>query len=278
MKRLSSIFFFASLFCLTSISVFAQNAAYLDADYKPATAANYTYKRVIKYVKPILNPNIGFGYYGNMTSNVQETGLHVCSLIDYYKTGEPALVVNVLTIDLKCTQWAFDGIAIYYFKNGNLKRKEPYKTGKLHGTVIIYNDDGAEQRREDYQNGKLIEANKFSVSTDNPLVGTWKYQELSIINGKVSKLITVNFSTNGILEITVQDSFINGKSFINTTEKTNWKYIPKSNSSGVLEQYQGDDLLFRGNVKLIGSDQFEYTNTFHPNPDVVGTKFLYTKQ
>lgn len=288
MKRSITFLFLATVFSLTANSVVAQIVTYLDGDYKPAIAENYTYKRVIKYKQPIINPNIGTGYYGGLTANPQPSGLHICSLIDYYKTGQPALVVNVVTLDLKCTQWAFDGMAIYYFKSGEIKRKEPYNAGKLQGTVISYNEDGAEEKREEYEKGKLIEASRFSASADSPLIGTWKYEERSAaivmpelkvnIQGSVTKLITANFSQNGILEITVQDAFLNGKSFSGGTEKTNWKYIPKSNSSGVLEQYQGDEMLYRGNVRWINGNQFEYINTFHQNPNMVGQKLTYTRQ
>jgi hypothetical protein len=271
------------------MNVSAQNISYLDADYKPATATSYTYKRIIKYKEPIMNPNIGTGYYGNITVNPQPTGLHLCSLIDYYRTGEPALVANILSGDISCSQLGgIDGLAIYYFNSGSIKRKEPYKAGKLQGTVITYNENGTEQKREDYENGLLIEANRFSVSQDNPLVGIWKYEERSapIVNrdlninipGSLIKLITAKFFQNGILEITVQGAFINGQSFSGGQEKTNWKYISKSVAFGVLEQYQGNEMLYRGNVRWINSNQFEYTNTFHPDANLVGQKYTYTRQ
>ena len=57
MERLAMTLIFTLLFCVTAIGVFAQSANYLDANYKTATAENYTYKRVFKYKEPILNPN-----------------------------------------------------------------------------------------------------------------------------------------------------------------------------------------------------------------------------
>lgn len=288
MKRLIIAIPLAAVFFLTAISTFAQTVTYLDVDHNVATAESYVYKRVIKYKEPVLNPNIGMGYYGNLTSNVQPTGLHICSLIDYYKSGEPALVVNVLTLDLRCSRWAFDGMAISYFKNGTIKQKAPYKVGKLHGTVIKYDEDGNELKREEYENGKLIEANKFLVSADSPLIGTWRYEERTApfvvpnlnINrpGSLTKLLTAVFSSNGILEITVQEGFVGNQSFLGGKEKTNWKYVARSSSSGVLEQYQGDELLYRGSVKWIDSNQFEYVNTFHQNPNMVGQRYTYTRQ
>ncbi|HYX29257.1 MAG TPA: hypothetical protein VE863_11885 [Pyrinomonadaceae bacterium] len=275
--RLMMIAIAVAFFVAAAITASAQTVTYLDADYKPATATNYMYKRVIKYKEPILNPNIGTGYYGNITANVQLTGLHVCSLIDYYNTGEPALVVNVVTIDLKCSQWAFDGMAISYFKDGTVKQKAPYRIGKLFGTVITYDQSGNETERQDYENGKLIDADRFVVPADSPLVGTWKFVEYypSLFGGPsktVKTAITAVFSSNGILEISVQGGLLNSK------EKTNWKYIPKNSNSGILEQYQGDELQYRGNVRWVNNNQFEYTNTFNQNPNMVGTQYLYTKQ
>lgn len=288
MKSLVRISLLLAIFSMGATGIVAQTITYLDGDYRPVTSTNYVYKRVIKYKEPVLNPNIGTGYYGNITSNVQPTGLHVCSLIDYYVTGEPAMVANVLTLDLKCAQWAIDGIAISYFKNGNIKQKTPYKAGKLHGTVITYDENGNELRREDYENGTRLDTNKFSVPADTPLVGTWRYEERTApfivpsmnINrpGSLTKLITAVFYANGILEITVQDGFVGDKSFFGGKEKTNWKYIPKTATTGVLEQYQGDDLLYRGNVRWLDSNQFQYVNTFHQNPNLVGQTFTYTRQ
>ena len=200
------IFFFIAFFRLTPIDAFAQNVSYLDADHKPVTSGNYTYKRVVKYKEPIINPNLGTGYYGNITASPQPSGLHICSLIDYYRTGDPAYVANVITVNPNCSEWEVDGIAISYFKSGSIKQKTPYKVGKLHGTVVTYDESGNELRRLEYQNGKLIEVGKFVVSANNPLIGTWRYEERTApfvapqfnINrpGSLTKLVVADFSAN----------------------------------------------------------------------------------
>ena len=284
MKCLSVIFFLTTVFCLTTISSFAQNTTYIDADYKPATAANYTYKRVIKYVKPIINPNIGTGYYGGITSNPQPTGLHVCSLMDYYKTGEPALIVNVLTLDLKCSEWAFDGMAVFYYKNGNIKRKEPYNAGKLQGVVISYDENGNETKRQEYNNGKLIEESKFSAPADSPIIGTWKYVECYQNDCRekdygyfkspatIVRTSTYIYSPNGVVES------IHELSYQTQKIKGNWKYTPKTASSGVLEEFLGEDLVERANIRFLSRNQLEFTITFSHNPDAVGNQQIWTRQ
>jgi hypothetical protein len=102
MKYLKRAYCFILLVCLLRIGVFAQTVAYLDENYNPATSSNYTFKRVLKYLKPIINPNYGVGDKGNITVHPAPTGLHVCSLTDYYRTGEPALAANIVVLDPTC--------------------------------------------------------------------------------------------------------------------------------------------------------------------------------
>jgi hypothetical protein len=310
MKRLSSIFFFATVFCLISISVFAQNVTYLnevpdidkckeinhttkltmavmdcaerETKLIPTTATNYTYKRVMKYKQAIIDPNFGTGYYGGMTSNPQSTGLHYCLLTDYYKTGEVALMGNFVSEDVNCSQRGgfFDGQVVAYYKDGTIKRKEPWSSGKINGVVIFYDEEGNEAKREEYVSGKLIDGNKFSVSADCPLLGTWKFVEYYdssylVANSKpvVKNSITVTYYQNGILEATFVEGAIS-----TTTEKRNWKYIPKSSSSGISEEYQGDELVERDSIRWITANQFEATVIFHVNPNAVGHRIILTRQ
>jgi hypothetical protein len=277
MKRSAMMLFFATVFCLTSITIFAQNVTYLDANYKPTTAANYTYKRVIKYEKPILNPNLLTVWLDGVphtTINPQQTGMHSCSLVDYYKTGERGRVANLLSIDATCSQWVFDGKEILYYKNGKVQREATYAMGKLHGKLIAYDENGNEVKREDYDHGVLIEENRL-------IIGTWKYDwyfvvQRDIAGVKVPSSVgvrsTVIYSQNGDVEAIHLTG--DGMSKFNGS----WKYIPKNASSGILEEYQGEDLIGRGTVKWLSRDQLEYTTTFSKNSDLVGKQFVLTRQ
>jgi len=60
--------------------------------------------------------------------------------------------------------------------------------------------------------------------------------------------------------------------------KGNWKYTPKNSSSGVLEEYLGEDLVERGAVKFLNGNQLEYTITFSQNSDAVGKQTVWTRQ
>lgn len=125
----------------------------------------------------------------------------------------------------------------------------------------------------------------FRVSADSPLLGTWKHEEYSpaidIAGSKsrptISKIVTASFSQDGILEIAIQEGFVKNLSFLKRTEKTNWKYLPNTVSSGVLEQYQGE-VISKGNIRWISRTQFEYTVAFHRDSRRVGERQNYTWQ
>ena len=272
--------------CLFSISAFAQVVTYLDENYKPAAASNYTYKRVFKYKEPIINPNLGTGYYGGITVNPQLTGLHYCTVTDYYRTGEIALVGTVVAGDVGCTRrgTGFTSQVIAYYKDGTIKRKEPWQSGELNGTVIFYDENGREMKRVDYVKGKMIEEGKFAVSADSPIVGTWQHVEYLnnesrdrvigsvIIPPTILRTSTYVYSQNGVVE-SIHESRLG-----TTNLKGNWKYIPKSASSGILEEYQGEDLIERGTVKWLDRNKLEYTITFSQNADFVGKQYVWTRK
>jgi hypothetical protein len=285
MKRFSLILCLAVVFFLAP-STFAQTIEYLGSDYSPATASNYTYKRVFRYKEPIINPNLGTGYYGGITSNPQPTGLHICTVTDYYKTGEIALVGKVPSTDLNCSQHGgFDGQLIAYYKDGTIKRKEPWRYGKLNGLVIYYDETGNETARVEYVNGNRLEESKFSAPADSPIIGTWKYVECynndcSVKDYGVFKsqptivrTSTFTYSQNGIVESRHERQFLQP-----VVIKGNWKYTPKSASSGILEEYQGENLVERDSVRFLNRNQLEYTITFSPNSDAVGRQTVWTRQ
>jgi len=270
--------FIVSYICFGAAGARAQaGVSYLDENHHPATEEDYFYKRTVKYKRDIINPNFGIGYKGNITTNPTPTGLHVCTVIDYYRTGEVALIYDALSLELSCTDLAADGPAISYYRNGRIHQKGSYVAGKPQGWVITYDEAGGVEKKELYQNGKRIEENKFPVAPNMPLIGTWvckQYypQYYKNIQPQIKSVTTAVFYGNSWLEITSK-SGVTSK-----TEYTNWRYIPTGGYSGTLEQYQGDDLLYRGDVRWISMDQFEYTNTFHQDPSRIGQKLTYTRQ
>src|SRR5436309_8947509 len=127
-----SRYFFIVFICLVysmSMTAFSQTIVYLDEHQNPTTSSNFTYKRVITYLRPIINPGLGIGNNGNFTTHPTPTGLHVCSLHDYYRTGEPALAANVIVSDPTCpaNDMSFDGPVTWYYRDGNIKQKAVYK-------------------------------------------------------------------------------------------------------------------------------------------------------
>src|SRR6185295_10774538 len=104
--------------------------------------------------------------------------LHICTVSDYYKTGELALIGRVPSMDVNCSErGGFDGQVIAYYKDGTIKRKEPWQYGKLNGVVVYYDEEGNEVKREEYAKGSRLEDGRFSAPADSPIIGTWKYVE-----------------------------------------------------------------------------------------------------
>jgi len=130
-----------------------------------------------------------------------------------------------------------------------------------------------------------VQEDKFSVPTDSPIIGTWKYVVYhdkgleTYENGrkKVVPLIfrtsTFIYSQNGVVE-SIHEMF--GTSPVRI--KGNWKYIPKNASSGILEEYLGSELIERGDVRFLSRSQIEYTITFSSNSDVIGKQYVWNRQ
>lgn len=125
-----------------------------------------------------------------------------------------------------------------------------------------------------------VAEDKFTAPTDSPIIGTWKYVEYgtikSLYDGSMSSYVkrtsTFIYSQNGVVESIHQDSIRTDRI------KGNWKYIPKTASSGILEEYLGDDLVERATVKFLSRNQLEYTITFSQNSDAIGKQSVWTRQ
>ncbi|MEN3329345.1 MAG: hypothetical protein V7638_4152 [Acidobacteriota bacterium] len=129
-------------------------------------------------------------------------------------------------------------------------------------------------RRQSNPSNEPIGGGKFSAPADSPMIGTWKYVEYSD-KRKVIRTSTFIYSPNGVVESIHQV----GTDTIET--KNNWKYTAKSPKSGVLEEFSGDDLVERGNVKFGTGNvivSLEYTVTFSKDSSVVGHQSTWIKQ
>ncbi|MBO0859117.1 MAG: hypothetical protein J2P21_11695 [Chloracidobacterium sp.] len=255
---------------------FAQSISYLDPNYNPASEKSYAFKRVIKYKNPVAITHIGRDYYGNWTSHSELTGLHVCSLTDYFPGGEVALVANVISNEMTCAHWNFDGKVVYYYRSGHIRKTESYKVAKLQGDVITYAEDGREVTKEHYEGGQLIDNKKYAVAPNNPLVGKWKYvrrwdKAYCVIGPCVQSTLECAFSSSGINYTQYRDSQSNWDS------QVNWKYISTGSATGVLEGYQGE-LISRGDVRWINRNEFDFTYTFSTDANSIGQKMRFVRE
>lgn len=132
------------------------------AKSEPAGASSYTYKRVIM---PLLLRSEDFGPIA-FPERAQRSAVpppYRCQVIDYYKSGQRALLLTAasasktcLTVDGRPT-YIFNGEAIYYYPSGQVSEKAAYKMGNLQGELVDYNEDGTVRDRHFYENGKLAD-------------------------------------------------------------------------------------------------------------------------
>jgi hypothetical protein len=115
-----------------------------------------------------------------------------------------------------------------------------------------------------------IDGGKFSAPANSPMIGTWKYIEYSD-TGEITKTSTFIYSQNGVVESIHQVGTETIKA------KDNWKYTAKTASSGILEEFLGDELVERGNVKFLSRNQLEYTITFSQY-SAIGEQSVWTRQ
>jgi hypothetical protein len=257
-----------------------QAGIYFTEAYTPAKADNYLYKRILKYKEPAL-AIIGYDVSGNAVVGQPISGAHFCSLIDYYSNGRPAVVATVASSFLTCAHGSMHGPANFYYENGQISGKANYNIGKLQGPVIYYLENGKEWLQYYYENGNRIEKDRFPVSPDCPLLGTWKFVEYAFtglnFGGKemvpptIKRSITITLTKDAILENKWQELSQNGVS------RMNWNYLSKDNASGVLEIYIGNDLVQKSNISWINRDQFEMTTTFSKDAGSIGNKLTFRR-
>jgi hypothetical protein len=107
-------------------------------------------------------------------------------------------------------------------------------------------------------------SSSFSVSTSNAFLGVWKYSEYTggidaggiKIPPKVTKIITFTFNQNGV-SLKSQSAVYGDISYLGNNDKLNWKYVPQTDLTGVLEQYEENKLVYKNNIRWIDNNQFE---------------------
>lgn len=166
------------------------------------------------------------------------------------------------------------------FKKTNLKERFVIaKASRTNATSSSSSENTSSNLVTKTENTYLQSNNKYSTTTDNPLIGTWKYQDGCTTSGfggfqttscnRVSKYI---YSQNG----NVQSIHI--INFSTQTSYGNWKYISTGNTTGILEEYKEDKLIEKGNVKFLNKNQIRYTITYSHLSDLTGKIYIWNKQ
>jgi len=259
----------------------AQRTVLLDADKKTTKSDKYAFRRVIAFSDLPATIKSEVDYYGDIHYGVDILNGYYFSIKDYYRSGEPEFVgtaFSITTDPVTPADYVLTGKALWYFKNGRLKKSGHYNSYGLHGELTYYREDGSILKKELYQNGKRIDGAATVSGEALRLIGQWRHTEYNTFKnyftGKpdVNYTLTASFSNNTVLRI---DAAYALSSILNKTEYTNWKYIPTNATQGILEQYEGNTLKYRGAVRWISPYAFEYVNTYHSDPNKVGIRRCY---
>jgi len=215
------------------------------------------------------------GFYGGRTEYTKQTGKYkvVYDSITI-KFPERSITAKVTDSEINGfeTEEGKDKKTVWKIQNASSQDKEI-----LRNLGIL---------SEENIKGSRLEENKFSAPADSPIIGTWKYVECldndcsvkdnGIYKSQPAILRTSMFiySQNGVVESRHKLNYQSEP----TVVKNNWKYTPKTASSGILEEYQGENLIERANVKFLTRNQLEYKITFSSNSDLVGKQYVWTRQ
>ncbi|WP_425421789.1 toxin-antitoxin system YwqK family antitoxin [Phaeodactylibacter xiamenensis] len=271
------------LICLMSQSAIGQDVSYLDKDGKPCREQHAVFQRNAEMIDFTPTPGI-------------YDGLSNYEITDYYYPSKTLAFKGHGLKNLNSFVYGFgytlNDEATYYHRNGKIKTHGYYKIGKKQGIFRYFDQQGKLIKSEEYNNGILI-GNVTDNSLNNhiymPLVGKWEnnvvdnsFQPSSV---KVIKR-EATFETTGMLRILYSEkiNFQREYQWMNsmTREHSNtqfftWKYHPQSNSSGILEQYEGSRMVCKSVAKWYGSNKVEFTVIQTDLPGVQGKSFTYTK-
>ena len=191
--------------------------------------------------------------------------------------------INAQNISRNC-KWVQKHIVVqkYNWRTEQLEPVDDYElVYECTPSLVETSRERPTSKTDNQQKTDKSSTSRISVPADNPLLGTWKCEEYHEavkdkyfpIERYLIRSITLIYSQDGVVEsIFVERLWEKGRA------KGNWKYTPKNDSSGVVEEYQGDDLGERGSIKWISKNQIEYTVTFNKDENVVGKKFIFTRQ
>ena len=276
-----------AMFALCAITAsLAQQILYLDRDYQPASESSYAFKRVIQQESMHHQEHLR-----DKNGNVRDRPsiVYVCSVRDYYASGEPALVGESTSsrkgCNLDCALEdgtltyctpSFQGKVIYYYPSGRIRKTEFYQDRVRQGDVITYAEDGRILTKQHYEGGLLIDDKKYAVAADDPLVGKWKSVKHDCLERSSRYKTCVflwTFSSNGIL----YSRFVSEVLYGTWEEQTNWKYTSTGPATGVLEEFQGGMLCQREDIRWMSKNEFEETITFSPDPDSIGQRTRFVR-
>lgn len=247
-----------SVLLFSSSVVFAQERTYfLNKDRKICGKANAVYSRT--KISRYLHGGISTDYGGT-------PGFTIFEMTErYYPSGVVAL--TTYNIEEPGNPWqldCFDGETTWYYSNGNIREKGFYSFGKKKGEFTYYDKTGKLLKTEYYEDDKLIDKDKFKAPGNSPFLGKWQFVRTDFTTYRFSH----EFFRDGTSRYQVEfNNPVWGWSPNYRTPKIfNWKYKSISPNTGMLEQFQGNDLVNRYFIQWNNPNLFtavlEYTTEY----------------
>ncbi|MEL7484293.1 MAG: hypothetical protein AAFN41_08050, partial [Planctomycetota bacterium] len=204
---------------------------------------------------------------------------------NYYRLDDNSLALSVgaIVMSAEPSQWAWDGVGVWYDERGLPTAKGNFDSGRLDGVYEAYDTDGNVVETVMYDAGVAYDPNRFAADVFEPLVGTW-YSDT--VDGGITKRLVNDLRDDGTMVIYTQTliSTSFGDSGYMESSRTDdtvcaWVFKPDADdpNAGMMEYYIENELLGRSRVELTEPGVFESRAVYHQSPAVVGTRWRFVK-
>ncbi|MGI9526439.1 MAG: hypothetical protein ACR2MS_04930 [Weeksellaceae bacterium] len=209
------------------------------------------------------------------------------SLTTYYPNGNEAFVFIALHTEAVPKAYYLNGDAIWYRQDGTLMAKGKFDSGTLKGDYIEYDEFGEETKKAVFNDNKIVDLNQFTSKENQRMVGDWVQDSGEwFLDSKQGKELHNEYLADGTLKVYecayTQYEGETVPSIRHCDENPsllNYKYVPKSNTQGIVEIYHNGELIEREAITFVGKNQIKSRTVYSKNnPSTVGTNFEFEKR
>jgi len=246
-------------------------------EWRAVGESNSTYYLEKEYVEPVTLVESVPTYDQGLMMRAKETPLDKYLYNYYFKNNdELAFSVEVIALKENPEEYQFQGDAVWYYPDGNLKAKGAYDSDKLTGKYIEYDKTGEIIAERRYMAGEELD---IEASVYEPLLGKWVHiQQMS--DNQERRVYNV-FRSDGTL-IIASGNFVDfmgeRKSLTGLNEQEFvYKFEQKGEGSGELTVYYPDGKLLGIETVTLDGDQLNASVKRHQDPAMVGSKMIFDR-